>query len=307
MPKNIMVTGGAGFIGSHLVDAYLNEGYKVVVVDDLSTGKRDNINSRAQFYETDIMSPDIEDIFIEEKIDLVSHHAAQASAQRSINDPTLDAKINIIGTINLLESCRRHDVEKFIFSSSVATYGDQQVFPADETHPQRPVNPYGIAKLSAEQYVRLYFDQLGLDYTIFRYANVYGPRQDPFGEGGVVAVFSQKMDAGEQPLINGDGTQTRDFIYVADIVRANLLATSGEVVGEYNLSTGKETSVLDLFKKIKEITGSSKNPKYGPAKKGDQQRSVIDNRKVKSKLDWEPEVALEKGLEEMKSFFIHQL
>ena len=298
-----MVTGGAGFIGSHLVDAYLNEGYKVVVVDDLSTGKRDNINSRAQFYETDIMSPDIEDIFIEEKIDLVSHHAAQASAQRSINDPTLDAKINIIGTINLLESCRRHDVEKFIFSSSVATYGDQQVFPADETHPQRPVNPYGIAKLSAEQYVRLYFDQLGLDYTIFRYANVYGPRQDPFGEGGVVAVFSQKMDAGEQPLINGDGTQTRDFIYVADIVRANLLATSGEVVGEYNLSTGKETSVLSLFNEIKAITKSQVEPKYGPYKKGDQERSVIDNSKAMSNLGWAPMTDIEKGLMETVNFF----
>ena len=303
MPQNIMVTGGAGFIGSHLVDAYVNNGHKVVIVDDLSTGKRDNLNSEAKFYEIDIKSPDVEDIFVEEEIDIVNHQAAQASAQMSINDPTFDAVTNIIGTLNLLEICRRREVQKFIFSSSVATYGEQEFFPADESHPQRPVNPYGVAKLSAEKYIRLYFDQLGLDYTIFRYANVYGPRQDPFGEGGVVAVFSQKMDAGEQPLINGDGMQTRDFIYVGDVVEANLLATGSADVGEYNLSTSKETSVIGLFREIKDITGSSLEPKYGPAKKGDQQRSVIDNTKAISTFGWKPKVDLRVGLTETVSFF----
>lgn len=297
MPKKILVTGGAGFIGSHLVDGYLEQGFQVVVVDNFLTGKQENLNPSAKFYEIDISSPKLEEIFAAEKFDYISHHAAQASARYAISEPIFDAQTNILGTINVLENSLRFGIKKIIFASSVAVYGEQEYFPANESHPRHPVNPYGVAKFAAEEYFRYYNRLFNLDYCIFRYANVYGPRQDPFGEGGVVAVFSQKFLANEQPLINGDGLQTRDFIYVGDIVRANITAVENGVSDTLNLSTGAETSVLDLFNNLKNVTASSYEPMFGPAKEGDQRRSLIDYAAAKTALGWEPETALVDGLQ----------
>jgi len=304
MPKaKVLVTGGAGFIGSHLVDLYLENDYEVVVIDNLATGKTDNLNPDAKFYEMDITSPHLDDLFKKEKFDFVNHLAAQASARDSIIEPIFDAKTNIIGTINILKNAACSRVKKVIFSSSIAIYGEQEYHPAGEDHPIHPVNPYGVSKAAAENYVTYYHRHNNLNYTIFRYANVYGPRQDPFGEGGVVAIFSQKMLAGEQPLINGDGRQTRDFIYVGDIARANLLAAESDVTGAFNLSNTKETSVLDLFNLIKNISRSSFEPLFGEAKAGDQRRSVIDSKLAREKLNWHPQTDLAAGLRRTVEFF----
>lgn len=251
----------------------------------------------------DVTSPGLEALFQKEKFDFVNHLAAQASARDAIIKPLFDANTNIIGTINVLNNAARFQVKKVIFSSSVAIYGEQEYHPADEAHPVRPVNPYGVSKAAAESYINYYHQHNDLNYTIFRYANVYGPRQDPFGEGGVVAIFSQKMIAGEQPLINGDGRQTRDFVYVGDIVRANLLATEAEVNGVFNLSNSQETSILDLFNLIKNISKSSFDPIFGEAKAGDQRRSVINNQAARQQLNWTPKTDLFDGLKQTIKFF----
>ncbi|HEX21429.1 MAG TPA: NAD-dependent epimerase/dehydratase family protein [Actinobacteria bacterium] len=304
MPKaKVLVTGGAGFIGSHLVDLYLESDYEVVVIDNLATGKNENLNSDAKFYEMDITSPELEDFFKKEKFDFVNHLAAQASARDAIIEPIFDAKTNIIGTINVLKNAARTQVKKVIFSSSVAIYGEQEYHPAAEDHPIHPVNPYGVSKAAAESYVSYYHQHNNLNYTIFRYANVYGPRQDPFGEGGVVAIFVQKILAGEQPLINGDGRQTRDFIYVGDIARANLIATESNVTGTFNLSNIEETSILDLFNLIKNISQSSFDPLFGEIKAGDQRRSLIDSKLARERLNWRPQTDLVEGLKKTVEFF----
>ncbi len=221
----VLVTGGAGFIGSHIVDKLIEEGYEVIVVDDLSSGKEKNINKKAKFYRLNIQDSGLESVFQKEEPDYVNHHAAQIDVRRSVSYPILDAKINVLGTINLLQNCLKYKTRKVIFASSGgAIYGEQQVFPAPENHPLRPISPYGITKLVAEHYLYYYKTIYELDYMSLRYANVYGPRQDPFGEAGVIAIFIKKMLNEEQAIINGDGEQTRDFVYVEDVARANLLA-----------------------------------------------------------------------------------
>ncbi|MGH7167055.1 MAG: SDR family oxidoreductase [Candidatus Methylomirabilales bacterium] len=300
----VLVTGGAGFIGSHLVDRLIQEGHEVVVVDNLMTGKRRNLNKEARFYKQDIRSSRLERVFSRERPLLVMHLAAQVDLRRSVQDPIFDAQVNILGTLNLLEQAVKYGTRKVIFASSGgAIYGEQDVFPAPESHPIRPLSPYGISKLNGEQYLAYYQRVSGIQHVILRYSNVYGPRQDPEGEAGVVAIFTGKMLAGEQPIINGNGRQTRDFVFVDDVVEANLAVIGKEVQGVYNVGTAEETSINDLFRLLVELTNAGCKELHGPAKKGEQARSVVDISRLRQELGWEPKVPLREGLRRTVEFF----
>lgn len=304
----ILVTGGAGFIGSHLVDRLVQEGHDVVIVDNLSTGKRKNVNRAAEFYKIDIQSSRLEQIFRKERPSLVVHLAAQMNVRRSVEDPIFDAQVNILGLLNLLQQAVKHGSRKVIFASSGgAVYGEQDVFPAPENHPTRPLSPYGISKLTGELYLAYYQYLSGIQYVALRYANVYGPRQDPEGEAGVVAIFAKKMLAGEQPIINGNGRQTRDFTFVEDVVEANLAVMGQDIQGVYNVGTGKETTVNELFTTLIGLTGTNFKGIHGPAKKGEQARSVVDITKIRTQLGWEPRVSLPDGLKRTVEFFQEEL
>lgn len=293
----ILVTGGAGFIGSNIVDALIAGGDSVAVVDNLSTGRLENLNPKAAFYKADIRDAAVAGIFEGERPDVVCHHAAQVNVRTSVDDPVLDADINVLGSINLLQCSVKHSVKKFVFASSGgAVYGEQEVFPATESHPTRPLSPYGITKRTIEHYLAYYRNVHGLDYTALRYANVYGPRQDPYGEAGVVAIFTARMLKGETPTVNGDGNQTRDYVYVGDVVRANLLALKGGYTGYFNVGTGVEVSVNELYGLLKVRTGYPGDKVHGPAKAGEQLRSVIDHGLIKREMGWTPDVALGDGL-----------
>jgi UDP-glucose 4-epimerase len=298
----ILLIGGAGFIGSHVADGLIEKGLDVVIVDNLSTGTEKNLNPKARFYQIDIRSSDLGEIFKKEKPDYVNHHAAQVSVLNSVADPIYDAQVNILGTLNVLESCVKWQVKKMIFISSAAVYGEQKKFPVDENHTTKPLFPYGAAKLSAEHYLYYYKTNYGLDYTVLRYSNVYGPRQDPFGEAGVVAIFMNKIIEETQPVINGDGKQTRDFVYVKDAVDANIKSLdAGE--GIFNIGTGIETSINNLFGLIKNVSNTSINEAYGLAKSGEQTRSVLDYSKAKRTLGWEPRIFLKEGLIKTFDYF----
>lgn len=300
----ILITGGVGFIGSHVADTCIEAGHSVVIVDDLSTGKIGNVNEKAVFIQMDVRDETIDQLFDYHKFDVVIHHAAQMDVRKSVEDPSFDASVNILGTINLLENCKNFGVKKFIFASTGgAIYGEQDYFPADEQHPVRPLSPYGIAKLAVEKYLYYYKEVYGLQYISLRYANVYGPRQNPHGEAGVVAIFSSKMLLDQQPIINGDGKQTRDYTYVADVVRANMLALDYDKSDIFNVGTGIETDVNTIFNWIKKFSGSNCNNKYGDAKKGEQQRSVLDYSHIQRSLGWKPTISLQKGLEMTVDYF----
>jgi UDP-glucose 4-epimerase len=319
----ILVTGGAGFIASHIVDLYIKEGYEVIVVDDLSTGKAEYINKRAKFYKLDIKSGvnelnakyyKLEDIFKEERPDIVNHHAAQISVVDSIKNPVFDANVNILGTINLLENCVKYNVKKFIFASSGGTvYEETDKLPIDENYPLKPVSPYGVSKMVIETYLYFYKKVHHLDSIIFRYSNVYGPRQDPYGEAGVVAIFANKMLKGENPIINGDGNQTRDFVYISDAAKVNLLTLKISLENEnkiksdeleiFNIGTGIETSVNELFYKLKDITKANVKEIHGPPKLGELRRSCLSFNKAKKILGWEPEVDIDQGLKLTVNYF----
>ena len=244
----VLITGGAGFIGSNIADRFIEDGSEVVIVDDLSYGKEENINREAKFYRCDIRDKQIPNIFEKEKPQIVIHNAAQISVRISVEDPASDADINIIGALNILEACKKYKVKKIIFASSGGTvYGEQKYFPADESHPLCPISPYGVAKLTTEKYLYYYHYSFGLNYISLRYANIYGPRQDPYGEAGVVAIFCSKIISGKNPTINGDGRQTRDYVYVGDAVEANVAAAGSDFIGEINIGTEKETDVVELF------------------------------------------------------------
>ena len=302
--KKVLVTGGAGFIASHVVDLLIGKGLHVSVVDNLSSGKRENLNSGATFYESDIRDSEMNKIIGDVNPDVIIHHAAQISVRESVNDPVYDASINILGSLNLLEASVKSGVKKFIFASTGgAIYGEQDYFPADELHPVKPISPYGIAKLSVEKYLFYYKEVYGLDYVALRYSNVYGPRQDPHGEAGVVAIFSQKMLANEQAVINGDGNQTRDFVYVKDVAEANLNALKSNVSGEINIATGLETTVNELFRITNNIVGGEIEEVHGPSMKGEQLRSVLNWSLAKKMLNWEPRINLEDGLRETVDYF----
>jgi len=293
----IAITGGAGFIASHIADAYLALGHEVFVIDNLSTGKRENIPSQATFIEMDVNDSALRDLFIAEKFEIVNHHAAQMDVRVSVQDPSYDARINILGGLNVYESAFKSGVKKIIFASSGGTvYGDQEYFPADEHHPTKPISPYGIAKLSNEQYLYYYAHVHGLPYVAFRYANIYGPRQNPHGEAGVIAIFAQKMLRGEQPIINGEGLQTRDYVYVGDVVQANVLALQSSMIGAYNIGTSLETDVNTLFRHLRELTGSECEEQHAPAKQGEQLRSVLSYDRIHTSFGWTPKMNLVEGL-----------
>ena len=300
----VLVTGGAGFIGSHLVDRLILEGHDSVVVDNLVTGKRRNINRAARFYKMDVQSWRLERVFRNERPNVVMHLAAQMDVRKSVEDPMFDAQVNVLGTLNVLQQAVKHGVRKVIFSSSGgAIYGEQETYPAPETHVLKPLSPYGLSKLCGEQYLSYFQRVSGLQAVSLRYANVYGPRQDPEGEAGVVAIFIQKMLNNEQAVINGNGRQTRDFVFVDDVVEANLAMMGQETQGTYNVGTGVETSINDLFRILVQHTGSTCKEMHGPAKKGEQARSVIDCTKLRQEVSWEPKADLSEGLKKTVEYF----
>jgi len=294
----ILITGGAGFIGSHLTDKLIKTGHNVVVVDNLSTGKRENLNPRAKFYKIDICNSKISQIFKKEKPEVVFHYAAQINVRKSVAEPIKDAKINILGSLNILENSQKYKVKKIIFTSTGgAIYGEADIIPTPETYPENPLSPYGIAKLTVEKYLDYYYKIFGLSFISLRLANVYGPRQNSKGESGVVAIFYDKLLNKQQPIINGNGQQTRDYIFVDDVIEANFLALQKNKVGIFNVGTGIETSVNEIFQKIKKVTKSNLKAIYKPAKKGDLERSCLDCSKIKKQLGWQPKHNLDKGLE----------
>jgi len=293
----VLVTGGAGFIGSHIVDRLVQEGYEVVVVDNLSTGKRRHVNRAARFYRSDIRGWWLERVFRRERPAIVSHHAAQIDVRRSVLDPRFDADVNVLGMLNVLRQAIKYGVRKMIFASSGgAVYGEPESLPVSESHPTRPASPYGISKVVGDEYLRYFRDADGLEYVSLRYANVYGPRQDPYGEAGVVGIFAQKMLLGEQPIINGNGRQTRDFVYVDDVVEANMAAMNKAAHGIYNVGTGKETTINELFAMLAGLINPSVREAHGPAKRGEQVRIALDSSRLHRELDWEPKVSLKDGL-----------
>jgi len=304
----VLVTGGAGFIGSHLVDRLVQEGHEVIIVDNLVTGKRRNINRAARFYKQDVQSWRLERVFRNERPNVVMHLAAQMDVRKSVEDPMFDAQVNILGTLNVLQQAVKHGVRKVVFSSSGgAIYGEQESYPAPESHATRPMSPYGLSKLCGEQYLSYFQRSSGLQVVSLRYANVYGPRQDPEGEAGVVAIFIQKMLNNEQAVINGNGRQTRDFVFVEDVVEANLAVMGQDTQGTYNVGTGVETSINDLFRILIQHTGSTCKEVHGPAKKGEQARSVIDSTKLRHELSWDPKADLSDGLKKTVEYFRERL
>ncbi|HJX01548.1 MAG TPA: NAD-dependent epimerase/dehydratase family protein [Candidatus Humimicrobiaceae bacterium] len=302
---NILITGGAGFIGSNVADGLLEKKHKVVIVDDLSNGKKENIPGGARFYRCDIRSKKLSSIFKAEKPEVVIHNAAQLSVRVSVENPLMDADINVIGGLNVIQACHTHNVNKIIFASSGGTvYGEQKYFPADEEHPTRPISPYGVAKLATENYLYYFYKTYGLKYISLRYGNIYGPRQDPYGEAGVVAIFSSKIIKGSNPIINGDGLQTRDYVYVGDVVDVNIRAIESDFTGALNIGTGKETTVVELFKILREVSGKSGVEEvHGPAREGEQRRSQLSYELAKKILGWQPEITLEEGLKSTYNWF----
>jgi UDP-glucose 4-epimerase len=304
---NILVTGGAGFIGSHIADAFISEGHSVTILDDLSTGRDANLNSAAEFVNGSICdSALVEELFSSHQFDLVDHHAAQIDVRKSVLDPVSDATTNIDGSINLLEASHRHKVKHFIFASTGgAIYGEQEYFPADEKHPTRPESPYGVAKRCVELYLHFYKKVYGLSNTIFRYSNVYGPRQDPKGEAGVVAIFCNALMQEQQAFIYGDGTQTRDYVFIGDLVQAHLKAL--DHIGEsdtYNIATGIETDVNTIFTTLSGIlTNGKAQPVYSAARLGELIRSVCDPAKAERELGWKATTSLEDGLKATVKYF----
>ena len=299
-----MLTGGAGFIGSHVAELLLERGHEVTVVDDLSSGRRENIPDGADFCELDIRSG-CEEVFREFQPEVLCHQAAQMDVRRSVREPDFDAEVNVIGMLRLLQNCVEYGVGRVIFASSGgAAYGEQEEFPATEDHPQFPISPYGVSKLAGERYLHFYAVQYGISYAALRYANVYGPRQDPHGEAGVVAIFSGNLAANRTSKINGTGDQTRDYVYVTDVARANALALEGAPPnGAYNIGTAVETSVNGLYGLMQRLSGKDLPPEHAPGKPGEQSRSSIDPSRAANLLGWWPEVDLDTGLEEtLRSF-----
>ncbi|GJL62667.1 MAG: UDP-glucose 4-epimerase [Nitrospirales bacterium] len=304
MSMNVLVTGGAGFIGSHVVDRLIQEGHQVSVVDNLSSGKRKQVNKKAKLYKMDIQSRSIDRVLRTQRPTVIIHLAAQMNVRLSTEDPTFDASVNILGTINLLQYATQHGVRKITFASSGgAVYGEQEVFPASESHRTDPRSPYGISKLAGEKYLAYYAHEQGIRYVALRFGNVYGPRQEPEGEAGVIAIFTKKMLKGEQPIINGTGKQTRDFVYVDDVVESIMATLPLEVQGIYNVGTGQETTVNECYKHLKKFTKSECKDLYGPAKKGEQLRSVLDVTKLREEFGWDAHVTLAEGLSQTVDYF----
>ena len=299
-----LVTGGAGFIGSHITDALLDAGHSVTVIDDLSRGRRAQVNPAARFVELDITSDALAAAVAEAKPEVVFHHAAQIDVRESVRDPLHDADVNVVGTVNVLRAAVDAGTRRVVFASSGgAIYGDTEVIPTPEDTRCLPESPYGTAKLCGEAYGGTFSRQAGLEFVALRYANVYGPRQDPHGEAGVVAIFCGRILEGRPVTIYGDGGQTRDYVYVADVVRANVAALESTVSGAFNVGTGVETSVNQLYAELAAVAGSSDKPTYAPGRPGEQQRSVISPARAHRELGWKPQVALREGLSQTLQFF----
>lgn len=306
--RHVLVTGGAGFIGSHLVDAYLENGWRVSVIDDLSTGDRRNLNPAAHFYEAGLHHQDTLRLLDEIRPDVVSHHAAQIDVRRSVDDPGYDAEINVVASVRLLQKCVDIGVKRFIFASTGgAIYGEPLFTPQTEEHPTRPMSPYGCAKLAVEHYMHYFREVPELSTVALRYANVYGPRQNPKGEAGVIAIFADRLLRGQPAVINGSGAQTRDFVYVSDVVAANM-AVSGhdDLVGVYNVGTAVETTVKELYAAMVSVLNTDRVAQHGPAKIGEQMRSVIDGSALRRKLGLPVPVELREGLRQTISWFSHE-
>ncbi len=302
--RTVCVSGGAGFIGSHVADALLAAGHRVVIVDDLSSGRKENLPAGARFHHLDIRSCEAAELMRDEGIEVLVHHAAQMDVRRSVADPVFDADVNVKGTLNLLEGGRRGTLRQVVFASTGgAIYGEQDAHPASEDHPTRPVSPYGVAKLSVEHYLYFFHAEYGLDTTCLRYANVYGPRQNPHGEAGVVAIFLDRLLSGRECLINGDGLQTRDYVYVADVVAANLAAIGRPGFGIFNVGTGIETDVVALHGHLARACGVTRPAAHGPAKSGEQRRSSISAERLARDLGVSIRTPLQDGLRATAEWF----
>ncbi len=304
----ILVTGGAGFIAYNLVDNLISQGHDVVIIDNLTTGKKENINPKATFYKEDIGNTgSLEKIFAEEKPDIVDHHAAQVDLRRSVKDPLYDAQVNIMGSLNLINVSSKHNVKRFIYASTGgAVYGEPRYLPVDEKHIIDPQSQYGVSKHTVEHYLFVFRQTHNLPYTVLRYPNVYGPRQDPHGEAGVVAIFTEQMFDGKQPTIFGDGTKTRDYVYVDDIISANMKAMfhQADVNGEiYNLGWGKEIKDIEIFEAVRDALGLSVKPIFDEKRPGEIERICIDNTKALEGLDWSPKVELREGVKLTTDFY----
>ena len=301
----ILVTGGAGFIGSHTVDALLEGSHDVAVIDDLSAGKRGRLNPRARFHQADLRDAGrVGQIIEQERPETIYHMAAQMDVRRSVADPAFDAGVNLVGMLNLMEAARGRGLRRVVFASSGgAIYGEQEVFPCDEDHPCRPVSPYGVAKLATERYLFFYRNEYGIGFTALRYANVYGPRQDPHGEAGVVAIFCGRLLSGEPCTIYGDGHSTRDYVYVGDVAAANVAALEGPAEGSFNVGTGIETNVYQLYTELARLAEVSREPVYAGARPGEQRRSVISPARIGLTLGWRPKMSLRDGLAATFEYF----
>ncbi len=301
----ILITGGAGFIGSHVADAYINAGHEVVIVDNLSTGKRENISPKAKFYEMDILSPDLKVLIQKERPDVINHHAAHIDVRRSVTDPEHDLKINVLGIIHLMGSCAGLKLKKVIFASSGgAIYGEQNSYPARESHTLDPLSPYGINKLAGEKYLSYYSRLMGFGLTCLRYANIYGPRQNALGEAGVIAIFAHQLLSGQTPVINGQGNQTRDYVYVGDVVKANVLALGSNADGVFNVGTGIETNVNRIYSDIASLLKMAGPAKIGPSKDGEQMRSSLSSEALKKECGYAPDTPLSEGLRITMDWFV---
>lgn len=287
-----------------MAEALLARGHRVLIVDDLSSGRKENVPAGAEFHELDIRSAEAAVLMREVRVEVLVHHAAQMDVRRSVADPANDASVNVVGTLNLLEGGRQAALKQVIFASTGgAMYGEQEYFPADEGHPARPLSPYGVAKLAVERYLYFYHAEYGIDAIALRYANVYGPRQNPHGEAGVVAIFLDRLLAGREAVINGDGLQTRDYVYVADVVASNLAALGRPGFGIYNVGTGRETTVVELYGLLAAAVGVTHPPSHGPAKAGEQRRSVITSELLGRELGVRLGTTLEDGLRNTAMWF----
>jgi len=304
----VLVTGGAGFIGSHLVDALLARGDSVTVVDNLSTGSKSNLNPRASFHTVDIRdAAALEKVFSAARPELVSHHAAQTDVRRSMNEPGYDAEVNVVGSVNVFHLCVKFGVKKITFASSSAAYPEPEQVPVREDHPIRPVSAYGLTKHIGEEYLRFFQETSGLRFTAFRYGNVYGPRQDPKGEAGVVAIFCSQMLSGIQPTLFGDGKKTRDYVYVDDVVSANLKALEGAGDGEvFNIGWGKEVTDFSVFDTVRKSLGARCEPRYAPKRPGELDRISLDCAKAAVQLGWRPQVDFQEGIRRAVEYYRNQ-
>lgn len=295
----VLITGGAGFIGSHTVDLLIKHNHQVIIVDNLSHGKAENINKHAKFYQIDITSPQLESVIENEKPQIIMHLAAKTNVENSIKNPIQDAQNNIIGTLNLLEAARKNNVSKIIYSSSAAVYGEPKYLPIDEKHPTDMLSGYGASKHTVEHYLKIYKELYNLDYTVLRYANVYGPRQDTSGEGGVISIFFDKFKNDITPIIYGTGNQIRDFIYVEDVANSNLMCLDSDICGIYNVSTDTEITINALIQILNKVFNKNIIPTYENARKGDIKDSYLSYDKLHKKLKWEPEFSLLDGIYRM--------